>query len=224
MQEVFYREKLYPLQDEVLKVIASLNTDFYLAGGTALGRYYLYHRYSDDLDFFVNNSVLFKNNTEEIIRELKNHFQNLILSLADETFVRLFIESNSISLKIEFVNDVSFHAGAFESSPWFNKIDSWQNILSNKISALSRNEAKDYADILFLSLKYKFNWEQIISDAKEKDMWVNEIEVSKIFSDFDVKRLEAIKWIKSPGFDWHTLFNIIAHDILLAKDNSLSQN
>jgi len=30
-------------------------TPFYLTGGTALSRGYFNHRYSDDLDLFVNN-------------------------------------------------------------------------------------------------------------------------------------------------------------------------
>jgi predicted nucleotidyltransferase component of viral defense system len=50
----FYLNVLYPLQDAVLKVINAADTEFYLTGGTASSRGYLNHRFSDDLDFFVN--------------------------------------------------------------------------------------------------------------------------------------------------------------------------
>jgi hypothetical protein len=55
----FYEESLYPLQDGVLRLIQQSGTDFFLTGGTALSRAYYKHRYSDDLDFFVNNSPNF---------------------------------------------------------------------------------------------------------------------------------------------------------------------
>ncbi len=51
MPDKYYSHKLYPFQDEILGKIHSLHTDFYLTGGTALGRCYLEHRYSDDLAF-----------------------------------------------------------------------------------------------------------------------------------------------------------------------------
>ncbi len=50
----YYTTSLYPLQDGILKIVTHLNTPFYLTGGTALSRCFFHHRYSDDLDFFVN--------------------------------------------------------------------------------------------------------------------------------------------------------------------------
>jgi len=60
MPETFYLDKLYPFQDKILKLVEQLDLEFYLTGGTALGRCYLNHRYSDDLDFFVNRHKGFK--------------------------------------------------------------------------------------------------------------------------------------------------------------------
>ena len=50
----FFFNVLYPFQDRVLKVCSQAQTDFYLTGGAAASRGYLQHRFSDDLDFFVN--------------------------------------------------------------------------------------------------------------------------------------------------------------------------
>ena len=36
---------------------AFLSKNFYLSGGTALAGFYLFHRYSEDLDFFSENEV-----------------------------------------------------------------------------------------------------------------------------------------------------------------------
>ncbi|WP_413884945.1 nucleotidyl transferase AbiEii/AbiGii toxin family protein [Candidatus Desulfatibia sp.] len=41
----------------MLKIISDTNTPFYLTGGTVLSRCYFHHRYSEDLDFFVNSDI-----------------------------------------------------------------------------------------------------------------------------------------------------------------------
>ena len=56
MQNKFYSTILYPFQNEILTLIEKAESDFYLTGGTALGRCYLNHRYSDDIDLFLNNA------------------------------------------------------------------------------------------------------------------------------------------------------------------------
>ena len=55
----FYFDVLYPLQDRVIQVINIADTEFYLTGGTAASRGYLQHRFSDDLDYFVNDNSRF---------------------------------------------------------------------------------------------------------------------------------------------------------------------
>jgi predicted nucleotidyltransferase component of viral defense system len=68
---LFYKE-LYLIQDVVFKSVESY--DFYLTGGTALSRFYLNHRYPDDLDFFVHQGKDFLADVREIIAKLKPHF------------------------------------------------------------------------------------------------------------------------------------------------------
>ena len=55
----FYLGRLYPMQDRILARLASIETGFYLTGGTAASRAYLHHRFSDDVDFFVNDDDRF---------------------------------------------------------------------------------------------------------------------------------------------------------------------
>lgn len=54
-----YFGKLYPLPDAVLAAFARAETEFYLTGGTAASRAYLHHRFSEDLDLFVNDDPRF---------------------------------------------------------------------------------------------------------------------------------------------------------------------
>ena len=200
MYEDFYSKKLYPLQDKALKTIAGANKSFYLTGGTVLSRLYFHHRYSDDLDFFVNHYSSFRTETDGIIKKIKNDFKKTEIVLSDANFVRLIVTEKAIALKVEFINDVQYRAGKVGRTKLFPRTDNWKNILTNKISALSRDEEKDIADILYLCMKFRFNWQEVIAQAKEKDLWVNELDVSKHIFDFDISRCKKIKWITPPDF------------------------
>jgi len=224
MSKNHYTNNLYPFQDLVLNLIMKVDDTFYLTGGTALGRYYLKHRYSEDLDLFVNRENNFKQLSNKIISQLQNHFSEIETALLSEDFARIFIHNEEYPLKIEFVNDVLFHTGEIQTAKFFHRIDSWENILSNKICALSRDEAKDVADLIFLSMKYSFTWETMINYARQKDTWVNEIEVSQSVHKFDTRRLIKINWIREPEYKkMQDVCKIIAKDIIDGGKNSLTQ-
>lgn len=225
MPEQYYINQLYPLQDKILHVLAQKGLSFYLTGGTVLSRSYLHHRYSDDLDFFLNNSPDFRKETSLAVETIKQSCNKVEIALADENFLRLFLVDNNVTLKVEFINDVTFHAGEIIATPLYYRTDNKENILSNKISALSRNEEKDIADILFLSMDFDFSWPEIISFAKEKDMWVNELDVSKHIHDFEISRLENVKWIKRPVIEHLNDLRLkISRDILNAANNISASN
>ncbi len=223
MQEPYYFNSLYPLQDKALKIIDGTATGFYLTGGTALSRHYLHHRYSDDLDFFMNAQPDFHQQVDAIIIALNKSFnQSLSASLKEDTFVRLFISEKDVLLKIDFINDVAFHSGNLVASSLFSKTDSLQNILTNKISALPRDESKDFADLLFIARFLFFNWEQAINEAKQKDTWVNELDISKRLHEFLVDRFKGLKWIENIDFrKCEEQLAQIALDVLNGADNSV---
>jgi predicted nucleotidyltransferase component of viral defense system len=223
MPEKFYLDTLYPIQDKVLKAIEQLRLDFYLTGGTALGRCYLNHRYSDDLDFFVNDHKDFKDQCDIAVKAIKKYWPCDVVASTD-TFVRIFAEAEKISLKIDFVNDIPRHYGDLQKFQIFHRIDSWRNILSNKLCALSRCEAKDIADIIFIAKNYGFEWETILSEAKEKDLWVDPIEICRTLNQFSVDQLKTVKWIKQVKIeDLEKLINNIHDDIFAGSENSLAK-
>ena len=53
-----------------------LHTPFYLTSGTAISRAYFNHRYSDDLDFFVNADNDFLEFLKKVIDEIKIYCKN----------------------------------------------------------------------------------------------------------------------------------------------------
>lgn len=223
MSDHFYKAQLYPLQDQVLRCMEELATPFYLTGGTALSRYYLHHRYSDDLDFFQNQSSHFKEDARLVVNHLLLKKFTIDVPAFDNSFIRFFIRQNEITLKIELINDVPFRQDEVIPTPIFYRTDSWTNILANKIAALGRNAPKDIADILFLTRKFEFSWLDVIEAAKKKDAWVSEIDASKIVYEFDCERLVEVRWIDQPVTmqSFSDDLKKIAKDILHGFDNSL---
>ena len=193
------------------------------ARGTALSRCYLNHRYSDDLDFFVNNHSGFKDQCNKVIAFFKQSEWDYDVATTSDTFLRLFLENDNMTMKVDFVNDVPFHYGEFEKLPIFHRVDNWRNILSNKVSALNRLEAKDIADILFTAQKYPFEWEDIILEARKKDLWVDPVEICKLIKEFPVELLLGIKWIAEIDIEKvKGAINILHDDIFYGHKNSLS--
>ena len=223
MHDDYYQNTLYPLQDKVLEIIGRLPVGFYLTGGTALSRAYLHHRYSDDLDFFVNGVSDFKMQVNTVIKALADAGILSDTSVADDGFARVFVFDGESSVKVDFVNDVSFRCGSPICTPLFVRTDNLNNILSNKVTALGRYSVKDVVDIVYICESLKFNWEIIINDASEKDLWVNPINVVEVLELFPVEKLQEINWmIESPSHEWfNSRINHIIPDILDGSENSL---
>ena len=216
-------KKLYRIQDKVLQWWKTLNLPFYLTGGTALGRFYLQHRFSEDLDFFTNDNSEYKQYIKFINRELKKSFPvDEEKTLVYDDYSRFYISHDNFLLKIEFVNDVKYRFGNTKKT-YFGEIDTPANILSNKISSIiNRDEAKDIYDIIYISLNYRFNWREIFFDAKKKAV-INEIDVEKRIKNFPVDWLLNVDGFKKQSdVDFYQKYlNRIADDFILGKDNSL---
>ena len=215
--------KLYHFQDKFPLWWASLELPFYLTGGTALGRFYLNHRYSDDLDFFLNADPRYSEYITELQKSISSHFNvNRIQSLFSDDFTRLFINDGDQALKVEFINDVDYHVG-LPLKYQFGLIDTPVNILSNKITALvGRDEPKDIFDIIHLSQKYAFSWVDIFEHAKRKAA-INELDVEERLFSFPIEWLNNVNRLKgSLDKDLHgTILKQIADDFMLGKENSL---
>ncbi len=223
MPDAFYTDKLYPFMDRVLSLIGAAESSFYLTGGTALDRHYLHHRYSDDLDLFVNQAVDFRGQVRKALEVIRSGGIAFKVGTAADDFVRVLIRQGETPLKVDFINDVAFHYGDLEEAPFYPRIDHWRNILSNKLCALSRREPKDIADILSIARRFSFAWPEIFDEARQKDLWVEPLEISRTIPEIPVELLKAVKWVQpvDPGLFAADL-KTIHQDIFHGRANSLT--
>lgn len=156
---------------------------------------------------------------------LKNSALQFSVINIDEGFARLLVTEGNATLKLDFVNDLTFRSGSLISTNLFLRTDNIENILSNKITALVRSAAKDVIDIIYICGIHPFNWEKIMADAQQKDLWVNEVEVAQIIEQFPISKIDEINWIGSPpSSDWISeKLTIIIGDIITGERNSLKE-
>lgn len=164
MAKVNYKE-LYRLQDEVLREIFVADHDFYLTGGTCLSRFYHHKRYSLDLDLFNHNNDLYSGQLREIQTSLDKHF-TVAVSVKAKDFTRLLIDE---ALQINFVNERTPRLNQIIILDSGIKIDSINNMLSNKLTAvMGRDDPKDIFDIYLIARYYSFSWEDILESSRDK--------------------------------------------------------
>ena len=103
-------EVLQKIQKDILACLKDL-TDigaFYLTGGTALSAFYLYHRKSNDLDFFTSIEELilpFSIKLEETLRKKGIEVER---RRGFHSFVELFVSSHNASTVIHIALDSPF--------------------------------------------------------------------------------------------------------------------
>ncbi|MGE5316176.1 MAG: nucleotidyl transferase AbiEii/AbiGii toxin family protein [Acidobacteriota bacterium] len=228
--EKYYTESLYPLQDGILNIVGHLNLPFYLTGGTALSRHYFHHRYSDDIDLFVNNDGNFGSYVDRLFSAFAEEETRGAFSIDASTIskremsAQVFIKSQTgTRLKIDLVNDIAAHYGELVIDPQLGRVDSWRNILSNKVAALYRFEPKDVGDIWVISKNLSFSWKQIFNEAISKELAVDPIAAAEILRGIPAEYLSAIKWVEPIDEEQFKLnIEVIANDIVRGNDNSLA--
>ena len=150
----------------------SLYENFYLTGGTALAEFYLYHRLSEDLDFFSEKefSVLpirsFIKKTETALKAKKVDYQNF---LGLHTFF-LHLKGKE-RLKVDF-NYYPFPRILKGLKSKNIMIDSDYDIGVNKIHTIvMQPRARDFIDIFFLIKEKRYILRDLLKDAKIKFDW-----------------------------------------------------
>ena len=217
--------RLYLLQDKFLSWFHTLDYPFYLTGGTALGRFYLNHRFSEDLDFFVNNEPDYSRYVGEIKNKIFHHFSiNIDQSLFTEDYTRFFITEGDLSLKVELINDVPYYAG-IPRNYRYGTVDNPLNILANKLtSVVGRDEPKDMFDIIHIASRYAFNWQDVFHHAKQKVV-INELDVEQRMISFPVEWFQNVNWLLTLPDPGSLALSVqqIADDFLLGRANSLGE-
>lgn len=217
-KEIDYK-KLYELQDEILVIVFGLENSFYLTGGTALHRFYYNNRYSDDLDFFVNNDNIFGESVYEVIDTLIEKEYKIEHTVKAKDFHRVMVND---FLQLDFVNDRVHREG---KSKIFKdvRVDNKINILANKVTAIiGRDEEKDFFDLFILAQNESFSWKAILKIANKKSVFDKEILIYRLES-FPLSWLNNIKVIHSINIT-EEMVKQLTNDILLEQENSLKFN
>ena len=169
-------EPVFEYQDIVLQALKDQAAPFYLAGGTALAKFYFQHRDSYDLDFFSQDySVAKIRGLVRLIEKTTGKKTKHTQESSREGFAKLsvydLVLGKNESLKIDFIEDV---LPLLRPLKRIDGIDilSLDDIYLRKIYAISgtlpetdkvgrkhflggREEAKDFCDIYQLSSTYK---------------------------------------------------------------------
>jgi predicted nucleotidyltransferase component of viral defense system len=195
-----------------MNTISKCGVRFFLTGGTALSRAYYQHRYSDDLDFFVNNDDEYLIQVKEVFFKLKEDgffWDPVIDFISNKTFTSFKVRWNKSDtlLKLDFVNDVASHFGEIIETAIFCRTDSIKNMLSNKLTALFRFTGKDVADIREIALRNKVDWTQAIQEARQKEAGIEIPIVCDILQGIPQSEFESVAWTKKP--DWQEFRNDI---------------
>lgn len=194
----FYFSALYPFQDEVLRLVKEAKTGFHLTGGTALSRGYLQHRFSDDLDLFVNFDAHFgewSNRVVDTFWRLGDWKTEVILR--EEYFVRAVLTREGVALKVEMVNDVGSRVGDVRDHPVLGRLDSAENILANKLTALiGREESRDLADVWGLCTTLGLSINEAIHGAQSKSSGIYPVDLARRLCGATLEDWEAVSWIQ----------------------------
>jgi predicted nucleotidyltransferase component of viral defense system len=195
-----------------MNILNHSGTDFFLTGGTALSRAYYNHRYSDDLDFFVNQSQTYNEQLDKVFALLgENGFAwdtGKEFTRAKEFTTFKVRKDSEVLLKLDFVNDLVPHYGEIKETDLFYRTDSIRNMLSNKLSAIFRYAAKDIIDIREIAMNETIDWPVIINEARQKEAGIELVYISEILTSIPQSEFDTIAWIKKP--DWQEFRGDIA--------------
>jgi hypothetical protein len=200
MDKAFYFETLYPLQNRALHLLGGLETGFYLSGGTAASRGYLHHRFSDDLDLFTNDEPEFTLWADRLIQALGGSpGWRVEVSLREQRFVRASLIQEETVLKIEMINDVPSHIGEIQRDPVLGRLDSAENILANKVTALvDREEPKDLADIWGFCCRLGLSLPTALEGAGSKAAGIFPAEVARRLCSATPDDWRLVRWADAP--------------------------
>jgi hypothetical protein len=198
-----YFTKLYPLQDAVLAAFSATDTEFYLTGGTAASRGYLQHRFSDDLDLFVNDDQRFALWADRLVASVAGRPEwEVGVGLRDPRFVRFLVSTPGIDLKIELVNDSPSRVGGVSVHPVLGRLDTAENILANKLTALAdREEPKDLADVWGFCTRLGLSLSKALEGAHGKAAGLFPVDLARPLLRATSSDWELVRWIEAPPVD-----------------------
>jgi predicted nucleotidyltransferase component of viral defense system len=147
-----------------------------MTGGTALAAFYLYHRYSVDLDFFTPDPAAIAR-VSPILQQIAQQLSlEINFTRTLDTFLECFLRSSEGErVEMDFAQDTPYRLEPtrFDETLQIN-VDNLTDIACNKLSALfDRAEPKDFVDVYFLCQE-TFSFKQLTQLAKQKHVGLDD--------------------------------------------------
>jgi hypothetical protein len=164
------RGLLTPIQRSFISAFSRLSdqSQFYLAGGTALAEYYLGHRLSFDLDFFTQESSLVLPHSYQIETMAQQGGLGISVVRRFSTYVEFLVSQESEKLKVDLAQDSPFRlepAVETQAGIWVSAL---ADLRVDKLLAFyGRAEPRDAVDLHFV-LQHA-SLEDLLAQAVQKD-------------------------------------------------------
>jgi hypothetical protein len=112
------------------------------------------------------------------------------------------VDSRNVELKVEMINDVPAHCGELRRHEVLGLLDSSENILANKVTAvLDREEPKDLADIWGFCVVAGLSLEEAIQKADSKAAGIFPADLARVLCSVTRADHDLIRWQNDPGFE-----------------------
>lgn len=112
------------------------------------------------------------------------------------------ITAGDFTMKLECVNDVPARLGEVIDHPTLGLLDSPENILANKITALiDREEPKDLADVWGFCCCRHLSLQSALEGARSKAAGIFPADLARVLCSASREDWELIRWIEAPPAD-----------------------
>ena len=119
--------------------------------------------------------------------------------MKEERFARLNLFQGQTTLKIEMINDVPARVGEVQKHSVLGRLDSAENILANKVTALlAREEPKDLADVWGFCCLKNLSLHDAITGAQGKAAGIFPADLARVLCSVQKSDWESIRWITAP--------------------------
>lgn len=162
-------------QEKVLDLFAKedyLRKKFYFTGGTPLSAFYLFHRLSEDLDFFSEQEVHLPS-IERFIGKLKQKMGLVKIDykkyLGLHSFYLFFSQDDFLKIDFNYYPFPRIKKGIIYKNI---SVDSLFDIAVNKTHNIAmKARARDFIDIYFIIKKEGWSFNNLLMRAKAKFDW-----------------------------------------------------
>lgn len=182
----------------------SLCKRFYFTGGTPLCVFYLFHRISEDLDFFSEKEIEplpirgFVGRVQEKLKLKKVDYRQF---LGLHSFYLYFSDKNILKVDFNFYPFERIERGIKYKNI---EVDSLLDIAVNKVHTISmKPRARDFIDIYFIIKEKNYNFYDLLMKAKAKFDWhIDPVQLgsrlyeAKELTDYPrmIKKIEHREW------------------------------